>query len=69
MDKAVELGGGGSVINVACHGLPRRCSSLRRPRVTLPQPSWRVTLFPSAVWNSLVVQKTDFCRLQQRRCE
>ena len=42
-----------------CHGLPCRCSSLRRPRVTLPQPSWRVTLFPSAVWNSLVVQKTD----------
>ena len=51
-----------------CHSLPRRCSSLRRPRVTLPQPSWRVSLFPSAVWNSPVVQKTD-CRLQQRRCE
>ena len=31
---------------VCCHGLPCRCSSLRRPRVTLPQPSWRVTLFP-----------------------
>ena len=48
-----------SRLRCQCHGLPCRCSSLRRPRVTLPQPSWRVTLFPSAVWNSLVVQKTD----------
>ena len=47
-----------------CHSLPRRCSSPRRPRVTLLQPSWRVSLFPSEVWNSPVVQKTD-CRLQQ----
>ena len=28
-----------------CHVLPRRCSSLRRPRVTLLPPSWRVSLF------------------------
>ena len=28
-----------------CHSLPRRRSSLRRPRVTLLQPSWRVSLF------------------------